>query len=101
MSLTDEELRRTGDELQANLMLSGLTNGQVESDLDFTPEQLHGCLAGVDGVDPVDVWQLRDFLEQAVTDAGGQPAAFTVLTAVSRVRAQGWFRLRDAPRHQF
>ncbi|WSI67626.1 DUF2316 family protein [Streptomyces sp. NBC_01336] len=51
--------------------------------------------------DPVDVWQLRDHLQQAVLDAGGTPVPYSVLSDRSRLRARPWFRLRSAPRHVF
>ncbi|KQO96593.1 DUF2316 family protein [Leifsonia sp. Leaf264] len=101
MSLNREEQRRTSSELAANLELSGLTTEQVATDLGFTLERL-GETLDVDGPgDPVDVWQLRDYLVQAVTDAGREPVAFTVLTESSRALARTWFRLRTAPRHAF
>lgn len=101
MSLNAEEQHRTSAELAANLELSGLTARQVATDLGFTLERLADTL-DVDGPgDPVDVWQLRDYLVQAVTDAGREPVAFTVLTESSRALARNWFRLRAAPRHDF
>lgn len=101
MSLNDTERRRTSDELKGNLELSGLTLSEVAADLDFPLERLRSALDVGDGVDPVDIWQLRDYLEQAVNDAGRQPAAYTVLTNRSRLAARLWFRLRKAPRHAF
>jgi hypothetical protein len=96
--LTKAEQHRTSEELNGNLALSGLTTEEVAADLRFTAARLRSVL-DVDDADPVDVWQLRDFLEQAVRDTGRQPVAFTVLTEQARVRAHQWFALRDVPRH--
>ncbi len=68
MSLNDDELTRTVRELQANLALSGLTKSEVGVDLHVTPDRLDAVLSATQPSDPVDVWQLRDYLEQAVTD---------------------------------
>jgi len=101
MTLNDAESRRTSGELTTNLGLSGLTTSEVAGDLCFTLERLQSALAVADGADPVDVWELRDYLEQAARDAGRQPAGYTVLTDRSRHLARTWFRLRKAPRHVF
>ena len=99
--LNAEECRRTSDELTRNLSVSGLTPAEVAADLEYSPRRLASTLA-VDGPsDPVDVWQLRDYLEQAVRDAGQTPVPFTVLTERSRSSAVSWFHLRSAPHHDF
>ena len=99
MSLTTKQQDRTSKELKANLQLSGLTGAQVAADLKFTPSRLQDTLDLTAGSHPVDVWQLRDYLDQAVRDAGLEPAPFSVLTEQSRALARMWFRLRPAPRH--
>ncbi|MFJ3526467.1 MULTISPECIES: DUF2316 family protein [unclassified Streptomyces] len=101
MTLNAAERHRTGEEFAQNLALSGLTPHDVATDLAFTPERLRRTLDVDPASDPVDVWQLRDYLRQAVLDAGGRPAPYTVLNDRSRLRARLWFRLRDAPRHVF
>ncbi len=101
MSLNAEETRRTSEELKANLSRSGLSAREAAADLGFTTERLRSTLDIDEASDPVDVWQLRDYLAQAVLDAGREPVPFTVLTGRSRLRARLWFRLRPAPRHTF
>ncbi|WP_344499649.1 DUF2316 family protein [Streptomyces enissocaesilis] len=101
MTLNDTERHRTGDELKRNLELSGLTTREVAADMHFTPQRLRSALDVDHACSPVDVWQLRDYLEQAVRDAGRRPAPFTVLTGRSRLEARMWFSLRKAPRHDF
>jgi hypothetical protein len=99
VSLNNAEQRRTSAELRQSLELSGLTVAEVAADLDLTPARLESTLEVDFASDAVDVWQLRDYLEQAVLDAGRAPVRFTVLTEGSRAKANGWFRLRPAPRH--
>ncbi|MFL1429417.1 MULTISPECIES: DUF2316 family protein [unclassified Nocardiopsis] len=101
MSLTTEEIARTGRELRANLALTGLTTTQAATDLGLTTEEVEALLASGPGNDPARVWQLRDYLHQAVKDTGNTPVPFTVLTSAAKVRARLWFRLYKAPRHDF
>ena len=101
MSLTTEQLARTRSEVRTNLSLTGLTTGQVATDLDWSPERLHAALHSTGTSDPVDIWQLRDYLERAVRDTGRTPVPYTVLTPGARVMAQLWFHLRAAPCHDF
>lgn len=93
MSLNDAERRRTSDELKSNFALSGLTSTEVAADLQFTPKRLQSTLEATG--DPVDVWELRDYLEHAAKDAGEQPIPYSVLTEQSRLLARRWFRLRE------
>lgn len=99
MSLNTEELARTRSELRANLDLAGLTTAQVATDLDWSADRVHTALHSTRPSDPVDVWQLRDYLEYAVRDAGRTPIPFTILTSRNRIMAHRWFNLRTAPRH--
>lgn len=101
MSLNTEELARTRSELRANLDLAGLTTAQVATDLDWSADRLNTGLHSTRPSDPVDVWQLRDYLEHAVRDAGRTPVPFTILTSRNRITARMWFNLRTAPRHNF
>ncbi|WP_405009532.1 DUF2316 family protein [Kitasatospora sp. NBC_01539] len=98
MTLNAAERRRTSEELAQNLALSGLTPQQVAQDLHLTPRQLQAALDLDPAAGPVDVWYLRDHLEQAVRDAGREPVAHTVLTGEARLLATRWFPLREAPR---
>lgn len=100
MSLTEAETSRTAAELRTNFDRSTLTLAEAAADLSVSEAELRARLA-VDGADPAAVWQLRDYLEQAVTDAGEAPAPFTVLTEDSRRLARELFALRQAPRHDF
>lgn len=101
MSLDAEELSRTRAELAANLARTSLTRAEVAADLAFDEARLDAALNPTGSGDPSDVWLLRDYLEHAVRDAGGEPVPFTVLTTQSRRMAERWFALRAAPRHDF
>lgn len=101
MTLNDAERRRTSNEFVTNFKLSGLTVSDVAADLHFTLDRLQSCMHVASASDAVDVWMLRDYLEQAAQDAGQHPAAYTVLTRPARLFARTWFPLRKAPRHEF
>jgi len=97
VSLNRAEVARTADELAANLERSGLTREALAAALGFTASRLDATLRVKRSSDPVDVWQLRDTLEQAVRVAGADPVPFTVLTEASRQSARQWFALRTPP----
>lgn len=101
MTLNADQRRRTSWELRSNLALSGLTVPQAAADLGVTQRRLERTLDIDDAADPAEVWQLRDYLEHAVRDAGELPVPYTVLTARARHLARVWFPLRRAPRHVF
>ncbi|SFR67656.1 hypothetical protein SAMN05428970_0249 [Agromyces sp. CF514] len=101
MSLNEAEMRRTSTELVGNFELTGLSLDQVAADLGFTPTRVHHAMHLDGPTDPVDTWLLRDYLVQAVRDAGRDPIPFTILTERSKLKARMWFRLRKAPRHDF
>lgn len=100
MSLNSFEQATTSEQLKLNLALTGLSHGQLTADLGYSADRLAAALA-VDSADPVDVWELRDYLTNAVIDSGNRPVPFTVLTNASRRQAAIWFQLRIAPRHAF
>ena len=90
VSLTDVQRRQTAKEMRANLSLSGLDETQLGRDTGWSSERVASTLE-VDGAAPIDVWRLRDVLEQAVIRSGKKPAPFTVLTESARGSARGWF----------
>ncbi|QMU69930.1 DUF2316 family protein [Streptacidiphilus sp. P02-A3a] len=93
MSLNPEERRRTSAELRANLRLSGAETDRLAEQLGFTAERLENTLA-LDGRSaPVDVWLLRDCLEDLVRARGASPAPYSVLTDRARRAAAVWFPL--------
>ncbi|MDF8266128.1 DUF2316 family protein [Luteipulveratus flavus] len=97
MSLDHDERERTRRELRANLELSGLDRQAVASALDLTTDRLDATLDVTPTSRPADVWLLRDFLDRAIRDQGGEPHPWSVLTDDGRRRAARWFRLREAP----
>lgn len=101
MSLNLMQMRRASAELRANLDRSGLTPLEVQTDLGFTAVRLRRALHMRPGTNGSDIWLLRDYLEQAVRDSGGNPVPYTVLTEESRKQARTWFTLHPAPHHNF
>ncbi len=97
MSLTEEQKRRTSQELHANRGRCPLDDQTLCAALGFTPRQLADTLDVNVGSAPGEVWLLRDFLEQAITDLGGAPLPFTVLTDRDRRQSQVWFGVRKVP----
>jgi hypothetical protein len=97
MSLNDEQREGTRRELLRNLELCGLATDALASELGFSPARLKVTLNVEPDSDPVDVWMLRDVLENAVRAAGGTPERHSVLTETARADAQRWFGLPVRP----
>lgn len=101
MSLDFKQRAAVRDEFAANLRRSGLRVDEVEHDLGFTSRRLRAALRLKMPTTGADIWLVRDYLEQAVLDSGGDPVEYTVLTESSRALARNWFTLVPAPRHAF
>lgn len=96
MSLDDSQRAQTSRELLAALAACPVDDAQLDADLGMTRARVERIAHVEDGVDPVDVWFLRDYLD-AVLRLRGQQPAWTTLTDANRLRAEGWFGLREAP----
>ncbi len=72
MSLNDAERRHTAAELRQALDRSGLGLDEVAADLSMTRDRVTRVL-NVAGAEPVHVWQLRDYLQQAIATRGSRP----------------------------
>ena len=94
MSLNNRERAATSGELRANLALSGLSESDLQRTLGLDDDRLEAAFE-VSGADPIDVWLVRDYLERVVSERGGKPVPFTVLSASARVAAEKWFALYD------
>jgi hypothetical protein len=97
MSLNPEQREGTRRELRSNLELCGLAPGSIAAELGFSDSRLEATLDVEPDSDPVDVWILRDFLENAVRAVGGTPERYSVLTEPARADAQRWFGLPVRP----
>jgi hypothetical protein len=93
MSLNAKQQAATAAELDANLRLSGLTVDGLAARTGLPTDRVRAALA-VDGGHPVDVWVLRDALEDAVVEAGGTPQPYSTLTEANRASAERWFGYR-------
>lgn len=98
MSLNAGERATTSAELTDNLIATGLPPEDMARDLAWTMTRLRAAFA-VDGADPTDTWELRDYLVETLRTLGRSGVPFTVLTEGARVLAQGWFALRRPPMH--
>jgi len=94
MSLNKRERAVTSDELRANLALSGLSESDLQRTLGLDDDRIEAAF-DVTGGDPIDVWLVRDYLERVVSERGGKPVPFTVLTPAARIAAEKWFALYD------
>jgi hypothetical protein len=94
MSLNAAERDRTASELAENYRLSGLSPDEACDALGFTRKQLTDTLGMQPGIDPADVWALRDLLELRATARGENPVSYSVLTEDARRAASAWFNLR-------
>lgn len=101
MSLNIFQRRAVTRTLLSDLARSGLTREEAATDLNITTDQLDHALRMAPGGDPTHIWLVRDYLHQAVIDAGGEPAEHTVLTEASRSKARQWFPMTLPPRHDF
>ncbi len=99
MSLNAEERQRTSRELQHTATAISLTGEQIAHQLEWSVARTESTLAVDSASNPVDVWELRDFLEETATGLGAETVPFTVLTEAARRRAHVWFALRHPPRY--
>lgn len=98
MSLNSVQRLTTSAELRAHLDATGIPDAEVAAALGWTVRRLETAVEVGADCDPVDVWELRDFLS-ATLRRQGHPGAvsFTVLTDEARTSAQRWFALREPP----
>ncbi len=73
MSLTEKQLLIASKELNLHLELLGYDEDKIMSDLKFTKEQLHNTLELNRNSQPVDVWILKDYLEEKLVLEGKVP----------------------------
>lgn len=89
-------MARTAQDLQRHLPAAGLSRADLARWLGLTTDELDAVLAMDGRADPVQVWLVRDALDQAVREAGGDPT-WSVLTDAARRQGQRWFRLVAVP----
>lgn len=94
MSLNQNEVKRTGEELRAYFATSGLSREDLASRTGLSGADVDAVLA-MNGASPVAVWAVRDVLNAVVREIGASVEPWSVLTDAARVRAQQWFSLKD------
>ena len=78
MSLSQQQIADTRNELRDNLLKSGVTVEQTAKDLGTTPEYIEQLLR----LEPnrlEDTWILKNYLIEKVKEAGKTPTKFTAL----------------------
>lgn len=93
MSLNEAQRRDPATELSENLSRSGLTESRASNQAQLDSQRFRAALNVSPDADPVDVWRVRDFLDQAVRDNGQQPVTYLVLTEEARQAARRWFNI--------
>ncbi|KWZ72444.1 MAG: DUF2316 family protein [Winkia neuii] len=89
------EKANTVAELAKNLELSGLSVEELAARAGLDLRTTRDTLRLEPGCNPAYVWLLRDKLETAVKEGGGEPYPFSKLTEEARRAARGWFGVRD------
>lgn len=79
MSLNQAQKKQTREELRRNYQISGLAPADILRDLGLDEEQLEMVLELGDGVDPTDVWRVRDYMEEIIIASGKKPYPYSAL----------------------
>ncbi len=79
MSLNILERKQTSAELYENYRISGLTREIIQADLHFSETQLENTFAVGSIENPVDVWKLRDYMEETILEQGKKPYPYSKL----------------------
>lgn len=101
MTLSQKQIDTTAAEHRAHIHALGVTPAQVCNDLGWEDRRLADVLVGKAETDPVDSWELRDYLVATARNIGADVAAYSNLTDENRLRAQQWFDLLQPLRHSF
>ncbi len=97
MSINSRQRRQVGAELRALRTELSVTDEVLAERLDYSESELHSILAMEDGIDPYDVWRVRDFLVAVAIEQGVEVPDFSVLKDSGRSSAEVWFGKWDVP----
>ena len=95
MSLNAAERAATAQELAANCEEADLSEDQLRELTGLDPARFELAFAVSPRSDPADVWLVRDTVQTAVEEAGGELTPFSVLTEQMRSAAASWFGVTD------
>lgn len=78
--LTQDEKKRTGQELRKNYEISELTPEQIQMDLGISKRELTAIL-NIEHctADPTNVWRVRDYMEEKINENGKVPFPYSKL----------------------
>ncbi|WP_036063824.1 DUF2316 family protein [Listeria fleischmannii] len=79
MSLTNEQITATIQELNANLVKSGLTKEQIAQDLKTNIEKINRILS-LSQHSLEDPWILKEYLDEKIKEQGDVPIPFSALS---------------------
>ncbi|MGX7352039.1 hypothetical protein RU97_GL002258 [Enterococcus canis] len=80
MSLNKREFEQTQVEMARNFELLDRSPEKIADDLGFSMRELKHALAVTPHYSPVNVWKLRDYLEEKILAEGKTPYPFSILT---------------------
>ena len=97
MSINETERRRTADELAVLRGLLPVEDDVLAQRLGYDLDRFVDVLALRPGVDPLEVWRVRDFLLAVAAAHGIRAPGFSVLKQSRRAQAQRWFGTWEVP----
>ncbi len=97
MSINEAQRRQTAEELQTLRSLLPQSDGELAGPLGYDVVEFCAILAMEPGVNPAQVWRVRDYLVAVARAEEIDPPAFSVLTDSGRHKAEGWFGSWDVP----
>ncbi len=80
MSLNARQIKQTKLEMAKNFESLNAAPEIIKADLGFSSLDLKNALAVVPHYNPTNVWKLRDYLEEKITEQGKEFYPFSVLT---------------------
>ncbi|MDT3766957.1 DUF2316 family protein [Gleimia hominis] len=98
MSINAKQREKTARELQELCNNLTVSPAWITRKLGYANEQyLHEVLAIAPGVDPAEVWRVRDFLCAVAAKEGVRVPRFSVLKSSMRSTAKMWFGNWEVP----
>ena len=97
MSINNRQRQQVGIELRALRTQISTTDKTLAELLGYSVPTLNAILTMENGVDPYDVWRVRDFLVAVATEQGIDVPDFSILKDSGRSSAEVWFGQWDVP----
>ncbi|CVI68419.1 hypothetical protein NDGK_01207 [Clostridiales bacterium CHKCI001] len=79
MSLSVEKKITTSRELRRNYKILGMDPQLIQNDLGFTEQMLLDTLNVTSSTTGVNIWKLRDYMNDKIKEQGKKPAPYSIL----------------------